>query len=76
MFNFLDVVKWKSPQNGAEKEDVMIVEDSEGVFVDVRHVTQEGFEGVSRERMEDLKFVGKCTAYERAEDIYERYSKI
>ena len=73
MFNYLDVVKWKDPQNYAEKEDLMVVEDTAGVFVSVRHLTKEGFENVSNERAEDLKYVGKCTAYEKAEDIYERY---
>lgn len=73
MFKFLDVVKWKDPQNEAEKHDIMIVEDSEGVFVEVRHMTEDSFEQTSRERMEDLKYVGRCTAYERAEDIYKRY---
>lgn len=76
MFNKLDVVKWNNPQNFAEREDVMIVEDSMGVYVSVRHVTGDGLEGVSNERMEDLKYVGSCKDYERAEDVYERYKRM
>lgn len=73
MFNFLDVVKWKYPQNYAESQDMMVVEDVEGVFVSVRHLDEEGFQSVSHEKAEELKYVGRCTAYEKAEDIYNRY---
>lgn len=72
MFNFLDVVKWKNPQNWAEKQDVMVVEDSAGVYVSVRHVDENGFQSVSQEKMEDLKFVGKTTTYERYEELFQR----
>lgn len=73
MFNFLDVVKWKYPQNYAESQDMMVVEDTEGVFVSVRHLSEDGFGNVSHEKAEDLKYVGRCTAYEKAEDVYGRY---
>lgn len=73
MFNFLDVVKWKFPQNSAEREDIMVVEDSTGAFVQVRHIDENGIQGTSNERMEDLKSVGRCTSYERWEEIYNRY---
>lgn len=73
---FLDVVKWKYPQNGAEREDVMVVEDVMGVYVQVRHVSETEFLGVSNERMEDLRVVGSCTAYEKAEEVYNRYVKM
>ena len=73
MFKFLDVLKWKNPQNLAEREDVMIVEDTTGVYVEVRHLDETGFLGVSNERMEDLRAVGTCTAYEPAEEILKRY---
>ena len=73
MFKFLDVLKWKNPQNLAEREDVMIVEDTTGVYVEVRHLDETGFLGVSNEKMEDLRAVGTCTAYEPAEDILKRY---
>lgn len=73
MFKFLDAVKWLNPQNEAEKEDIMVVEGSEGVFVEVRHLSEDGYGEVTRERMEDLKFVGRVSAYERAEEVYNRY---
>ena len=73
MFKFLDVLKWKNPQNLAEREDVMVVEDTMGVYVEVRHIDETGFLGVSQEKMEDLRAVGTCTAYEAAEDILKRY---
>lgn len=72
MFKFLDVVKWKNPQDVLEREDVMVVEDTEGVYVEVRHVTEDGFGEVTHERMEDLKSVGRTTAYEQAEALYNR----
>lgn len=73
MFNFLDVVKWKDPQNAAEKDDVMVVEDTEGVYVQVRHITEDGFSDTAWENADAMKKVGRCTAYERAEVIYNRY---
>lgn len=73
MYNYLDILKWKSPQNWGEREDVMVVEDTEGIYVTVRHATEEGFGEVSHENAEDLKYVGRCTAYDKAEDIFERY---
>ena len=73
MFKFLDVVKWKNPQNGVEREDIMVVEDVTGVYVQVRHVGENEFLGVSNEKMEDLKYVGRTTAYEKACDVYNRY---
>ena len=76
MFNFLDVLKWKSPQNWGEREDVMVVEDTEGIYVTVRHVLEDGFGEVSHESAEDLKYVGRCTAYEKAEDIFERFKSL
>ena len=72
---FLDVVKWKNPQNHAESEDVMVVEDVMGVFVEVRHLDETGFLGTSNEKMEDLRVVGRCTAYEPSEGILKRYIK-
>ena len=51
----------------------MVVEDTEGIYVTVRHATEEGFGEVSHENAEDLKYVGRCTAYDKAEDIFERY---
>lgn len=74
--NFLDVVKWKYPQNGAEREDVMVVEDTMGAFAQVRHVSETEFLGVSNERIDDLRVVGRCTAYEKAEEVYNRYVKM
>ena len=73
---FLDVVKWKYPQNGVEREDVMVVEDIMGVYVQVRHVSETEFLNVSNERMEDLRVVGSCTAYEQASEVYNRYVKL
>jgi hypothetical protein len=52
---------------------MMVVEDVEGVFVSVRHLDEDGFQSVSHEKAEELKYVGRCTAYEKAEDIYNRY---
>ena len=75
MFKFLDVVKWKYPQNGAEREDIMVVEDVMGAYVQVRHLNETEFLSVSNEKMEDLKAVGTCTPYEKAEDVYRRYVK-
>lgn len=72
MFKFLDVLKWKKPKDFAESEDVM-VEDVTGVFVEVRHLDETGYLGTSKEKMEDLKVVGTCSAYEPAEDILRRY---
>ena len=72
---FLDVVKWKNPQNIAEREDVMVVEDTMGVFVEVRHLDEDGFLGTSNEKMEDLRVVGRCTSYEPSADILKRYIK-
>ena len=54
----------------------MVVEDTMGVFVQVRHVSETEFLGVSNERMEDLRVVGSCTAYEKAEEVYKRYVKM
>lgn len=76
MFKYLDVVKWLNPQNEAERHDVMAVEGSEGVFVEVRHVSEDGFGSTSRERMEDLKFVGRYSSYEQPEEIYNRYVNV
>jgi len=73
MFNKGDVVKWKNPQNWAERQDVMIVDDTVGVYVEVRHVDADGFQGVSQEKMEDLKFVSKAMDIERDSEIFERY---
>ena len=73
MFNFLDVVKWNNPQNGVERADVMVVEDVMGTFVQVRHVAEDEFLETSNEKMEDLRFVGRCTAYEKASEVYNRY---
>lgn len=77
MFNQFDVVKWKYPQNPIEKDDVMIVEgQGVGAFVTVTHIVEDGYNGTSNERMEDLKYVGKSGNYERPEDVYERYHNI
>ena len=72
MFDFLDVVKWKNPQNEAERQDLMVVEDTTGVYVQVRHVEEDAFGNVSNELMEQLRKVGKTTAYEKAESLYKR----
>jgi hypothetical protein len=76
MFDFLDVVKWKNPQNAVEKEDVMVVEDTEGIYSEVRHVCEEGFSDISYEPSGDLKKVGKCTAYDKASEIVEKYKNL
>lgn len=77
MFKYLDVLKWKNPSNWAEENELLVVEDSSGIFVEVRHLNEEGFaEETTKESFEDLEYVGRCRdSYERGEDIWERYSK-
>lgn len=72
---FLDVVKWRNPQNWAENEDIMVVQETTGSYVDVYHVLEDGYGNKSTEKMEDLRVVGRCTAYEQASEIYKRYLK-
>ena len=69
-FKFLDVVKWMGAQNSAETRDVMVVEDVDDEFVTVRHLQNNQ---VSKEREINLRFVGRCTAYENIKDIIVRF---
>ena len=73
---YLDVVKWKNPQNWAEREDIMVVQGTTGAYVEVYHVLEFEYGNKSTEKMEDLRVVGRCTAYEPAEDIYKRYVRV
>ena len=71
MLNFLDVVKWVGEYlNPAEQADVMVVEEANPDYVTVRHLQNNQ---ISKEREINLRYVGKCTAYEPIKGIYERY---
>ena len=71
MLNFLDVVKWVGEYlNPAEQADVMVVEDVDPDYVTVRHLQNNQ---ISKEREINLRYVGKCTAYETTKTIYNRY---
>lgn len=70
---FLDVVKWEGAQNSAETRDVMVVEDTDSEFVTVRHLQNNQ---ISKEREINLRFVGRCTAYENIKDIIARFVEV
>lgn len=71
---FLDVVKWRNPVGTLESQDVMVVEDVDGDFLTVRHLsTGKHDTEVANIFARDIKVVGRCTAYEPIADIIKRY---
>ena len=71
---FLDVVKWRNPVGTLESQDVMVVEDVDGDFLTVRHLsTGKQDTEVANIFARDIKVVGHCTAYEPIPDIIKRY---
>lgn len=72
----LDVLKWAGASN-AESSDVMVVEDVDGGFLKVRHIAEEGMPVTTVINTGDnLKKVGRCTAYEPIAEIVKRYKNV
>lgn len=67
---FLDVVKWNHPMSKPEKDDVMVVEDTDKDAITVRHLQDNN---VTTVFARDLRVVGRCTPYEPIKDIVSRY---
>ena len=77
MYRYLDVLKWKNPGNPIEQQELLVVEDSSGIFVEVRHLIDGDYmEGTTKESFEDLDYVGHVTAYERPDEIWNKFRKM
>ena len=70
---FLDVVKWLNPMGDFEKQDIMAVEDVDGDFLTVRHLSDGKAGGVSKIYAHNVKVVGHCSPTEPVTNIIYRY---
>lgn len=73
-FKFMDVVKWATPMNEAERKDVMVVEDTDDMdTLQVRHLDDQGNSTKGHAKESELRIVGKASPYEPIQDIVKRY---
>lgn len=72
-FRANDVVKWEEPKNQFESEDVMVVETTRGMYLEVFHINEDGYGAADTVAMEDVVRLGTIDPYDRPEEIFEKY---
>lgn len=68
----LDIVKWRNPLNKIEALDLMMVEDTSGNVVEVRHL-RDGCTG--RERADALMLIGRAAPADTDAELLKKFNR-
>lgn len=76
-FKVYDIVKWVNPVGALEKQDVMVVNEVDGNFLTVRHLsTGKQDSDLTTIWADNVRVVGTCTASEPVADILHKYINV
>ena len=73
-FKVYDIVKWVNPLGALERQDIMVVDEVDGNFLTVRHLsTGKKDSDLTTIWANNVRVVGRCTASEPVADILHKY---